>query len=152
MSILLTSIRDNTYTLLRNHFAPAKPAEKTLANIDSALSKLFEAPKIVIVEQFYFHRRNQAEDESVSDYVEELHRLSTTSDFGDFLDQALRDRLVGGRECPKKLLTEKDKDLTFVKAVEIAEGIEAAEASTQQFTKGNTATVGESAMLPLWEE
>ena len=70
VSILLTSI--GPHTLLRNHFAAAKPAEKTLSNIDSALRKLFELPKIIIVERFYFHRRNQAKDESVSDYVAEL--------------------------------------------------------------------------------
>ena len=144
VSILLTSIGDKTYTLLRNHFAPAKPAEQTLANIEAALKKLFEPAKIVIAERFYFHRRNQAEDESVSDYVAELRRLSITCDFGQFLDQALRDRLVGGlksESAQKKLLTEEDKDLTFVKAVEIAEAIEAAEASTQQFNRRFTATV-----------
>ena len=39
----------------------------------------------------------------------------------------------------KKLLTE--ADLTFTRAVEIAEGMEAAEASTQQFSKGGAAAV-----------
>ena len=57
--ILLTSIGDKTYTLLRNHFAAAKPAEKTLANIDSALRKLFEPPKIVIAEQFVIRPRTK---------------------------------------------------------------------------------------------
>lgn len=144
VSILLTSIGDKTYTLLRNHFAPIKPATKSYNDIEAALKTLFEPPKIVIAERFHFHRRNQRKDESVSDYVAELRRLSTTCEFGGFLDQALRDRLVGGLKSGSaqwKLLTEKNMELTFVKAIEIAEGIEAAETSTHQFSKGSTITV-----------
>ncbi len=37
VSILLTSIGDKTYTLLRNHFAPAKPSIKSYADVEAAL-------------------------------------------------------------------------------------------------------------------
>ncbi len=58
------------------------------------------------------------------------------------MEQALCDHLVCGLKSDntqKKLLTE--ADLTFTRAVEIAEGMEAAEASTQQISKGGAAAI-----------
>ena len=142
VSVLLNFIGAKTYTLLRNLVAPTAPADKTLAQLKQVLRKHFKPTKIVIAERFNFYHRNQREDESVADYVAELQRLSMDCDFGDFLKPALRDRLVCGlknESAQKKLLTE--ANLTFTRAVEIAEGNEAAEASTQEFNKGNPASV-----------
>ena len=62
----------------------------------------------------------------------ELRRLSTHCAFGDYLEQALRDRLVCGirsESIQKKLLAE--AELTLKRAVEIAVGMEAAEKTTK---------------------
>ena len=153
VAILLTSVGDRIYALLRDYFTPNKPADQTYAAIEKALKEHYEPPKIVIAERFHFYQRSQAEGETVAGYVAALRKLASTCDYGDFLEHALRDRLVCGlrnESAQKKLLTE--KDLTFVRAVEIAEGIEAAEASTQQFSRSSTTAVHkvESTMPPLW--
>lgn len=54
----------------------------------------YEPKLIVIIECFHFHRCNQASGESVAEYVAELHQLTTHCQFGEYLDEALRDRLM----------------------------------------------------------
>jgi len=97
---------------------------------------------LVIAERFHFHRRNQAPEESVNDYVAELRRLATNCAFGAYLEEALRDRLVCGlrnESVQKRLLAE--ADLTLARAVQIAQGMEAAHKNAQSF-KGRDLPVG----------
>lgn len=82
----------------------------------------------MIAERFHFHRRNQASSESIAEYIAELRRLSTHCEFGAYLDQALRDRLVCGlrnENIQKRLLAE--SDLKLQKAMDLALGMEAAD-------------------------
>ena len=82
---------------------------------------------LVTVERFNFHRRTQAEGETVAQYVAEFRKLADKCDFGTNLDEALTDRLMLGVRSEKiqtKLLTE--KKLTLDKAYSIAQGMETA--------------------------
>ena len=77
------------------------------------------------MERFAFHKHDQRPGETVNEFVIELRHLARTCNFGNFLDEALRDRLVCGlANCgtQKKLLSE--KDLTLKKAVEVATAAE----------------------------
>ena len=65
-------------------------------------------------------------------YVAELKKLSTECEYGDSLNEVIRDRLVCGvndRRIQKRLLAE--PDLTFKKAMEIAQAMEAADKNVQ---------------------
>ena len=82
---------------------------------------------IRITEPFKFHRRNQHGSETVAQFVVELKRLALKCEFGTFLEEALRDRLLCGLksvQIQKKLLAE--RDLTFKKAFETAQSMELA--------------------------
>ena len=75
-------------------------------------------------------------------YVTELLLLDTTYDFGDYLDQELRDRFVFGlrsKAIQKSLLLEAEMD--FTRAVKVAQGMEASHKSIQTL-KGSEPTVG----------
>ena len=66
------------------------------------------------------------------EYVAPLRRLAITCEFGNFLDQALRDRFVCGMKSEstqKKLLAE--RDLTLARAQELARGMEVASQDTR---------------------
>ena len=68
----------------------------------------------------------------MADYIAELRRLTTTCEFGIFLDKALRDKFVSGlfkESIQQRLLAE--ADLTLKKALELAQGMEAAEDSKE---------------------
>ena len=82
----------------------------------------------MIARRFYFYRRDQAAEENIADYMAELRRLAAPCDFRDFLNEALRDRLVCGLRnegAQKRLLSE--AELSLAKAITIAQSMEAAE-------------------------
>ena len=133
--VLLSSIGAKTYELLRSLVAPKVPKEKTFKDIEKLLKDHFEPTPSVIAERYRFHRRDQAVGENITDYVAELRKLTTHCKFEettDFLEESLRDRFVCGLRSEgtrKRLLTE--NKLTFSKALEIAQSLEAATKDAQ---------------------
>ena len=76
----------------------------------------------------------------MAEYVAELRRLTIHCKFGDFLSDALRDRLVCGlrnASSQKKLLAE--KDLSLKRAIEIAQASEAAEYNAKKLQATDSA-------------
>ena len=142
VAVFLSVAGGSIYALLCNLLSLAKPQEKSFVELTAELKKHFEPKKVIIAERFSFHRRNQAPDENIADYVAELHKLTINCDFGDYLEEALRDRFVCGlhsEPTQKQLLTE--AELTFKRAVEIAKGIKAADKKSQQFKKAESVEV-----------
>jgi len=132
--ILLSSIGASTYALLSDLTAPDRPGTKSLAEISATLREHFEPARAVIAERFYFHKRNQAVGESIAEFDASLRKLAVHCEFGDKLDDALRDRFVCGlrhESIQRRLLSE--KTLTYKKAMEIAQGMEAADQNTKAF-------------------
>ena len=69
---------------------------------------------------------------TVGEYLAEFRQLATHCSFDNHLDEALRDRLLYGlmsKNIQKCLLSEEDLDLK--RALEIAQGMEAASKNTQ---------------------
>ena len=142
VAVFLSVAGGNSYALFRNLLSPAKPQEKSFAELTAELKKHFEPKKVIIAERFSFHRRNQAPDKSIADYVAELRKLTINCDFDDYLEEALRDRFVcelRSEPTQKQLLTE--AELIFKRAVEIAKGIETADKKSQQFKKAESVEV-----------
>ena len=75
--VFLSIAGGSVYALLRSLLSPVKPQEKTFDELKVELKKHFEPKKVVIAERFNFHRRNQAPDESIAEYVAELRKLTT---------------------------------------------------------------------------
>ena len=114
---------------------------------------------IVIAERYKFHQRAQKDGESVAQYLASLRKLAEKCEFGEFLDQALRDKLVCGirnEAIQRRLLTE--KELTAARAYELARGMEAAyQQSTQLQTAQQeqkaykvTSAVESKNIIPCW--
>ena len=78
-----------------------------------------EPAPIVIAERHKFWTASQGESESVSEFIVRLKKLALTCSFGEFLSQALRDRLVCGLHS-KMSRTQRHllliRDLTYVVA------------------------------------
>ncbi|XP_059413408.1 uncharacterized protein K02A2.6-like [Carassius carassius] len=135
VSVFLSVMGAPTYGLLRSLIAPAKPGAMDYNDIVSTLQAHFTPKPIVIAERFRFHKRNQAEGESIAQYVAVLKRLAENCEFGDNLNDALRDRLVCGlssESIQRKLLTE--MTLTYQKAVDIAMSMEAVSRESQHLS------------------
>ena len=102
----------------------------------------------MIAQRFHFHCRDQAVGESIAEYVAELRRLSTHCEFGAFLNEALRDRLVCGLRyegIQRRLLSE--SKLTLTKALELAQGLEAADRHAKAL-KGSEVAVRKLSATP----
>ena len=88
----------------------------------------------MIVSRKEFHTRTRHPDESISEFVAALRKLTQNCDFGETLNKMLLDRLLCGcndRRLQCKLLAEGD-DLDFDKAFTLAKTWEAAERGTKQ--------------------
>jgi len=133
VSTFLTAVGKKTYAVLRDLVSPDNLKDKTLEQLAAVLKQHYEPVTLVIAERFNFHRRYQQQGESVSEFAAELKKLSLNCKFGTHLDEALRDRLVCGLRSEgtqKKLLTE--ADLTFKRALEIAQSNETASVRARQ--------------------
>ena len=129
---MLTLVGSTTYEVIRSLLAPTLPQDKTYDEIVEVLKAHYAPKPMVIAERFHFHRRNQQNGETISDYIAELRKLALHCEFGDYLDQALRDRLVCGLlsdSIQKRLLAE--ADLTLTRALSLSQGMEAASKNTQ---------------------
>ena len=132
--VLLSSIGAPIYAVLSDLLAPEKPGDKSFDAISTALCNHFEPKRSVITERFHFHKRDQAAGESISDFDAALRKLATHCQFGDTLQETLRDRFVCGLRhdaIQRRLLSE--STLTYKKALEIASGMEAADKDTKSF-------------------
>ena len=141
VTVFLSVLGASTYTLLRDLVAPTKPSEKSFAQLKELLKKHYEPTRIVIAERFYFHRRSQQSGESIAQYMAELRKLANHCEFAGYLEEALRDRFVCGirsEGIQRSLLAE--ENLTLTRAIELAQGMEAAEKNAQSF-KGTEVTI-----------
>ncbi|XP_072014962.1 uncharacterized protein [Amphiura filiformis] len=137
VAALISLVGPTVYKLLRSLTAPTDPATKTFDELVKLLTDHLAPAPLRIAERFKFYKRDQQPTESIREYVAELRRLSTTCEFGDFLNQALRDRVVCGlraENIQRKCLTEDDLDLQ--KAINIAVASEAASKDTDMLHKG----------------
>ena len=139
--MFLSAIGAKPYALLRNLVTPDLPKDKTFVQLVEVLKKHYEPKPLVIAERFNFHRRAQQTGESVKEFAAELRRLTIYCDFGDHLDEALRDRFVCGlnsETTQKRLLTE--RELTFNSAIDIAHGMESAAQNARKLQGTQTTT------------
>lgn len=142
--VFLSVLGPTEYGLLKNLIAPNKVADISYRDITSALSLHFKPKPILTAERFRFYKRQQKKDETVTEYLLALKELASTCEFGQFLNDALRDQFVcglSGEGYHKRLLTK--KDLTFKKACDIALALELAHKDTKELREHVDKQTGE---------
>ena len=112
-AILLSVCGPVTYGLIRSLVQPQKPTEFSYTQLVEKVKKHYNPRPSAIVQRNSLKRQP---GETVAHYVAELRKLTEYCEFGDTLDDMLRDKLVWGIEdarTQERLLAE-DK-LTFKK-------------------------------------
>ena len=95
-AILLSSCGITTYKLFKGLTAPSKSGKKSFDKLKQLmLHHQYSRPNL-IAERFKFNLRVRHADESVSIFVAELRKLTEYCEYGDSLNDMLRDRLVCG--------------------------------------------------------
>eukprot|EP00731_Ephydatia_muelleri_P036424 Em0253g4a len=92
-AVLLSVCGGSVYQLIRNLVAPGKPADKSFSELVTLVRTHFRPSSSVTVQRYNFNSRSQRDGESVSQFVAELRKLSEHCDFGNTLEDMLRDRL-----------------------------------------------------------
>ena len=131
-AVLLSIVGAETYQLMRNLTAPAKPTEKSFDQLVKLVEEHHHPAPSVILQRFKFASRRQKPGESIATFVSELRRLSEHCNYGQTLDEMLRDRVVCGiadGRLQRRLLAE--PELTLKKAVELAQAQETADQGAQ---------------------
>ena len=131
-AILLSTCGPTTYSLIRSLVAPSKVTDIEYPALLEKINKHFNPRPSIIMERYKFHSRTQQPEESVSAFIAELRKLTEFCDFGDSVNDMLRDRFVAGLSNTRiqhRLLAE--STLTFQKAQSIAQAMELAEKDVQ---------------------
>ena len=116
-----------SYRLIRTLVSPSKPGEKSFTEIVKLVSDHHNPKPSAIMQRFKFNCRIRGSNESVAEYVTSLRQLAEHCEYGQFLDDMLRDRIVCGindAQTQRRLLGE--AGLTLKGAFEIALAMESA--------------------------
>ena len=85
-TIFLSEVGPETYAVISNLVAPAKPKDIVLEEIFKKLNSHFNPSPSEISESFHFGKRDQIAGESVNDYILVLKKLSIHSNFDQYLN------------------------------------------------------------------
>ena len=138
-AVFVTLLGSKLFSLTQDLLSPKTLNDATHAEIVAALKKHFKPKKVVIYERYKFHTRSQAQGESIAEFVVGLKSCARTCEFGEALDDMLRDRFVVGlldEATQRTLLTE--LDLTFNKAVSVASARETAAKDVREMGRRTT--------------
>ena len=127
---LLTLMGGKMHALLKS-----LTTEMPFKDIVEVMGRHLTPKPLIIAEQYKFHKCNQEEGQSIREFLGKLQKLAETCEFGNYRDEALRDRLVCGvnsKATRRKLLGE--AELSLKKAVDIAVGMELTEKEINQFS------------------
>lgn len=121
-AVLLTKVSADTYTLIRDLCAPAKPKDKTYAELVQLVGTQLNPKTSEPMERCMFHQSKQKSDESVAEYAARLKRRALKCNFSAAeLQNALRDQLTCGlRDHDTRVGLFCEKNLTYDKAYEYA--------------------------------
>ncbi|KAL4712091.1 hypothetical protein ACJJTC_008674 [Scirpophaga incertulas] len=110
---------------------PEKPERVSIEEIDKLVEEHLSPKRSVIAERLIFKSCKQTEGQSITEYLVQLKKLSKACKFSstEILKENLRDQFVYGLYSDRirqRIMTEKDEDLTFTRATELALSLEAA--------------------------
>jgi len=121
VSTLIVVIGAKLYAVLKNNLLPEGPTDKRYFELVEVLKKHYSPKVLIPLEKLKFNRRSQSHTESIAEFILALKQMATTCNYGQFLDQALRDRLIAGlseESLIKKLLAE-PTEMSFAQACKI---------------------------------
>ena len=130
----LSLIGPKLFGLAKDLVSPKVPKECSVNELVEVLNNHCKPQVIVIYERFKFYRRCREPHKTIASFTAALKSLAATCDFGDRLEEMLRDKFVMGlKEESTQCVLLTEKKLTFARAVEIANAREVAERDVREF-------------------
>ena len=135
--VLLALKGPEAFKIIMNQTAPDDPSTKPYDELVEIATDYYHITKNTLTELQEFLAHQQRPGENISDYIIALKRLSRHCDFGNQLNENLRDTFVGSlssKQRKQKLFL--IKDLTWAKAQSEALAMEAANRDAQMAATG----------------
>lgn len=132
----LSLIGKKMFNVLADAALPEKVESKNYDDLKELMMKELKAEKSTIARRYEFHRARQEQGESTTAYSRRLRQLSEDCKFTD-LQERLRDQFVFGlqdKEILRKLLAEKDEDLTWERVLPLASACEAVQRGEKEMS------------------
>lgn len=95
-ALFLSSVGPRAYEVLRQACLPARPNASSISVLREILRDRFEPAGLKSTNRFQFSQRNQKDGETITEYIHTLQNLASLCNFGLFLNDALKDRLISG--------------------------------------------------------
>ncbi|KAK2145951.1 hypothetical protein LSH36_644g00000 [Paralvinella palmiformis] len=96
VNVVLALVGASAIELLVSLVTPDDVAGKSYNDLTKLLENYYKPKHSVVGERYTFGSRNQQENESVTDFILALKKLSINCEFGDSLKNTLMDRLLIG--------------------------------------------------------
>lgn len=96
VAVLLTTIGDQAYKILRDLCSPLLPKEKTYKELCDILSKQFSPRTSTYRKRIEFYNTKQIKYETISDYYVRIKNAAIDCKFGIRLDEIVKDKFVTG--------------------------------------------------------
>lgn len=146
-AILLNTLSEECYVLVRSLCVPDLPESKTFKDLIKILKEHFTPVKSYFAERLKFYSAKRNEKESVSEWAARIKNLASTCQFGNELNTVMRDIFVIGinNSAIMDRLLEEDASsntVTLSKMIKIAQGKESAllEHKMREGSSGNSPT------------
>ncbi|XP_018396209.1 PREDICTED: uncharacterized protein K02A2.6-like [Cyphomyrmex costatus] len=122
VAVLFTSISKSVYCTLNDLCDPELPDSKTFDELCNLLETQFSPRTSVWRKRIEFYKMQQMQDESITKYYARLKSLAALCNFGNDLNNVLRDRFVSGLLSGKILdrLCEETETKTIQELLELA--------------------------------
>ncbi|CAK1596612.1 unnamed protein product [Parnassius mnemosyne] len=133
-ALLLTALVEDTYRVARDLAFPTELENIEYKVLLEKLSVHFVTKKCSFAERYKFYRAEQRPGEDLAEWAARVRSLSQYCGFTFELETAMRDRFVLGLENVKereKLFAESIMDLTFSRALELAQSVRCARFAMQ---------------------
>ena len=127
-AVLLSVCGARTYHTIRGLVAPSKLTDLAYDEIGMRVQEHYNPILVVTVQRYKFNSRVCQPEESVAKFVAALRHLGIHCDYGDSLNNMLRDRLICGitdARIQQRLLAETKVD--FKRVMEITQAMETAD-------------------------
>ncbi len=123
IAVLLSSVGQATYKLLRDVCFPKTPASLKFAELCDILSKQFGKRVNIWVERRKFYDIEQYEHENAAEFLARLKKSASNCDFNDNLEHVVRDKFITGLYNPSMFerLSEEKCEVTLQSVLEIAQ-------------------------------
>ena len=135
-AVFISQLDSGAYSTLRNLVAPEKPQDKTYDELLTVMRDHYCPKPSEALLRYKFYNRKQKPNESVSEFVSQLRKMAEPCNFGNQFNNMIKDRIMCGVKdvgAQRKIFAE--KEMTYEKALSIAQG--------QEMAASNVATLQE---------